>query len=170
MAGLEARDRSWPDDDAGVFDLIVQFLGFLSTTAVNKLAGLTEEQARVTPLPTSPHMSLLGVLKHLTAVQREHIQRRIGGSDLPSLWRSDDHDFEFRVGADETIATVVAAFDDEWARSQATLATVDPAAPVLVQWRSENVGRVVVDVVQETARHVGHIDMLRELLDGTRGE
>jgi hypothetical protein len=167
---LETRPRNWPDDDAPVFDVVVAFLGSIHTTAVNKLVGLTEAQARETPLPTSPAMSVLGLVKHLTAVQREHIQRRIGRANLPSLWRSEDTTFEFWIGPDETIASVVEAFDDEWERTKMTLTRVDPDSFLMEQGPAKRVGRVVVDVVQESARHLGHIDILREMLDGATGE
>ncbi len=137
---------------------------------MNKLDGLTEEQARATPLASSPSVSPLGLVKHLTAVQRQHIQRHIGGSDLPLLWRSDDTTFEFRIGPEETIASVIAAFDEEWARSRETLSRVDWDSTVTVYDSPTRVARLLVDVLQESARHVGHLDVVRELIDGATGE
>ncbi|MGZ0152189.1 mycothiol transferase [Kribbella sp. WER1] len=122
---MTPRNRPWPDDDLTLPQSVLGFFQLIHTTAVNKLDGLDEQQARATPLATSPVMNPLGLIKHLTAVQRQHIQRTIGGQDLPSLWRSEDHDYEFRIGADETIASVLAAYDAEWERSQATLRAVD---------------------------------------------
>ncbi len=170
MPPTPARDRPWPDGDLPLAESVVEYLRFVHTTCVNKIAGLDEEQARATPLPTSPAMSVLGLVKHLTAVQRQHIQRHAGGSDLPSLWRSDDHDFEFRIGPDETIGSVVAAFDAEWERSRATLAALDWDTTVEVYGRPVRVGRLLVDVLQESARHLGHLDIVRELIDGATGE
>ena len=146
------------------------FLQFVHTTAVNKLDRLDEQQARTTPLPASPVMSPLGLIKHLTAVQRQHIQRTIGGQDLPSLWRSDDHDFEFRVGPEETIASVVAAYDEEWGRTQQTLRDADWSAMVVGGNGPVRAERLLADVLQESARHLGHLDVLRELIDGAKGE
>jgi hypothetical protein len=122
---MTLRDRPWPDDDLTLPRSVIGFFEFVHTTVVNKLHGLDEQQARATPLATSPVMNPLGLVKHLTAVQRQHIQRTIGGQDLPSLWRSEDHDYEFRIGPDETIASVVAAYDSEWELSQETLRSVD---------------------------------------------
>jgi hypothetical protein len=166
------RDRPWPDRAANLEQSVVGFLQFVHTTCVNKLDGLDEDQARVTPLETSPAMSLLGLVKHLTAVQRQHIQRRIGGSDLPQLWRSDDLAYDFRIEADETIASVVAAYDEEWERSQATLADADwDSMPAPRDgYEAVRVGRILVDVLQESARHLGHVDVVRELIDGATGE
>jgi hypothetical protein len=167
---MQPRPRDWPDRQASLPQSVVAFLDFLRTTSVNKVAGLTEDQARATPLPNSPSMSLLGLLKHLTAVQRQHIQIHIGGQDLPSLWRGDDPEFEFRVGLGETIQTVVTAFDREWERSRATLSGLEFESPIIAYGQPNRVGRLLVDVLQESARHLGHIDILRELIDGAKGE
>ena len=164
------RSREWPDREATLAESAIAFLDFVRVTSINKLAGLTEEQARATPLPSSPAMSPLGLIKHLTAVQRQHIQIHIGGSDLPSLWRADDHDYEFRIGAHETIDSVVAAFDDEWERSRTTLSGVDIEARIVAYGQLNRVGRLLVDVLQESARHLGHLDIVRELIDGATGE
>jgi len=164
------RERPWPDADLGTEDAVLGFLEFLHTTAVNKLAGLTEEQARHSPLPTSPSVSPLGIVKHLTAVQRQHVQIHIGRADLPMLWNHDDTTADFRIGPDETVADVVAAFDTEWGTSRATLAGADWSGTTDVYGRPVVIGRLVVDVLQETARHVGQLDVLRELVDGATGE
>lgn len=167
---MSLRERPWPDRAAVLPAAVLGFLEFVHTTAVNKLAGLREEQARATPLPTSPLMSPLGLIKHLTAVQRQHIQVHIGGSRLPPLWSHEDHGFDFRLGPEDTISTVIAAYDEEWLRSQQTLAEVDWSAFVEVYGQQVRVGRLLTDVLQESARHLGHLDILRELIDGTTGE
>jgi hypothetical protein len=164
------RDRPWPPEDSTLRGSVIGYFQFIHTTAVNKLDGLDEERARATPLPTSPVMNPLGLIKHLTAVQRQHIQRTAGGQDLPSLWRSDDHDFEFRVGPDETIASVVAAYDAEWELSQQTLRTVEWSEFVEGYHGQVRIERLLMDVLQESARHLGHLDIVRELIDGARGE
>jgi hypothetical protein len=87
MTPVGERERAWPPRDGHERDAIVAFLGFLHVTAVNKVAGLSEAQARATPIESSPAMSVLGLVKHLTAVQRAHLQREIGRLDLPELWR-----------------------------------------------------------------------------------
>jgi hypothetical protein len=149
---------------------VIGYFQFIHTTAVNKLDGLDEENARATPLPTSPVMNPLGLVKHLTAVQRQHIQRTVGGLDLPSMWRSDDHDFEFSVGLGETVASVVAAYDAEWELSQETLRRVEWSGLVEGYHGPVRIERLLVDVLQESARHLGHLDIVRELIDGAKGE
>jgi Protein of unknown function (DUF664) len=167
---MDPRPRDFPDRSLPLLPSVLAFLDFVSTTAVNKVAGLSEEQARRTPVPTSPVLSPLGLLKHLTAVQRQHLQLHLGGQDLPSLWDPDDHDADFRLGPDETIASVVAAFDAECGRSRATLAGLDPERPITTYGEPNTAGRLLVDVLQECARHLGQLDVVRELIDGGKGE
>jgi hypothetical protein len=167
---MEARPRPFPDRGVPVETAVLAFLEFVNTTSVNKLVGLSDDQARATPLQTSPAMSLLGLVKHLTAVLREHIQIHIGEASLPSLCRSDDHEYEFRVLPEETVATIVAAFDTEWDRSKHTLTGIDFSRSITTNGHPNTVGRVLTDVLQKMARHLGHIDILRELIDGLKGE
>lgn len=175
MATSEAEplERRWPDrwaDDE--LNLQWEFLNFLRTTAVNKIAGLEHAQAAMVPLPTSPFMSLTGVVKHLTAVERFWMSIVGGGSDLPPLWDDEDVNAEWRISADDTPAAVVAAYRAEWGRSEYALAgkPAGEAAKVAADGEERTVRWILSHVVQETARHVGHMDILRELADGARGE
>lgn len=161
--------RSWPARLAWD-ELRVQldFLQFLRATAVNKVAGLTPAAAAATPLPTSPRLSALGVLKHLTAVERWWLAIEAGGADLPSLWPGKP-DPSWDLTEDDTPASVVAAYKAEWARVEKALHGLTPDDRT--RRRSEFTVRwVLAHVVQETARHVGHLDVLRELADGEVGE
>lgn len=170
MIRVDPRPRDFPDRSLPLLPSVLAFLDFVNVTAVNKVAGLSEQQARSTPLPTSPVLSPLGLVKHLTAVQRQHLQIHIGGQDLPPLWDADDHDAEFRLDPDETIASVVAAFDAECERSRATLTGLDPEQSISTYGEPNTAGRLLVDVLQESARHLGQLDLVRELIDGDKGE
>ncbi|MEC3980908.1 DinB family protein [Amycolatopsis sp. H20-H5] len=173
MSNSSSRmERHWPASDAPD-ELRSQhdFLGFLRVTAVNKVAGLSREQAAATPLPTSPRMSALGVLKHLTAAERWWLSIEAGGLDAPSLWKGSPDPSWDLTGQDDP-ASVIAAYRAEWVRSERALAGLaagdrtrkPPGEQVFtVRW-------VLTHLIQETARHVGHLDFLRELADGTTGE
>jgi Protein of unknown function (DUF664) len=65
---------------------------------------------------------------------------------------------------------VVAAFESEWSQSRTTLASLDLDSMIVADGEPVRAIRLVVDVLQESARHLGHIDILRELIDGVRGE
>ena len=64
----------------------------------------------------------------------------------------------------------VAAFESEWSQSRTTLASLDLDSMIVADGEPVRAIRLVVDVLQESARHLGHIDILRELIDGVRGE
>ena len=65
---------------------------------------------------------------------------------------------------------MVAAFESEWSQSRTTLARLDLDSMIVADGEPVRAIRLVVDVLQESARHLGHIDILRELIDGVRGE
>jgi len=161
--------RRWPAPVAGdELRLQLDFLEFLRATAVNKLAGLPRSRAAATPLPASPRMSALGVVKHLTAVERWWLAIEAGGADLPSLWAGSP-DPSWDLTPEDNPESVVAAYKAEWARVEKALRGLRPDDRT--RRRSEFTVRwVVAHVVQETARHVGHLDVLRELADGEVGE
>lgn len=163
-------DDRWPDRDVLLPDAVIGYLRFVYLTFLQKLDGLTERQARAAMLPTSPAVSPLGLIKHVTAVWRQHIQIHIGGEDLPELWSHDDTTLDFRIRPDESVASITAAFTAEWERSAATLARIDLDDMVVAYGNQTRAGRMLVDVLQECARHLGHMDILRELIDGSTGE
>ena len=65
---------------------------------------------------------------------------------------------------------MVAAFESQWSQSRTTLASLDLDSMIVADGEPVRAIRLVVDVLQESARHLGHIDILRELIDGVRGE
>ncbi|MCG3753624.1 DUF664 domain-containing protein [Amycolatopsis sp. Poz14] len=166
---MAEAERVWPDPlDGDEMTVQTRFLDFLRATAVQKITGLAREQAAATPLPSSPRTSALGVLKHLTAVERWWLVIEAGGSDEPSLWPCSP-DPSWDLTPEDDVTTVVAAYRAERERAAAALAGLSPedrtrrSGEFTVRW-------VLAHVVQETARHVGHLDALRELADGSVGE
>ncbi|SEQ47140.1 Protein of unknown function [Lentzea xinjiangensis] len=143
-----------------------QFLDFLRRTAVLKVDGLTRDQAAAAPIATSPGLTALGVLKHLVAVERYWLCIAGAGLDLPSLWQGDP-DPSWHLTADDTPESLIQAYREEWENAEALKerAPGDSAADggFTVRW-------ILAHVAQETARHVGHLDLLRELADGRTGE
>lgn len=166
---MAEAERVWPDPlDGDEMTVQRRFLDFLRATAVRKVAGLTRERAAAAPLPSSPRTTALGVLKHLTAVERWWLVIEAGGSDEPSLWPGSP-DPSWDLTPEDDVAGVVAAYRAEWDRAAAALTGLTPedrtrrSGEFTVRW-------VLAHVVQETARHVGHLDALRELADGSVGE
>jgi uncharacterized damage-inducible protein DinB len=162
-------DRRWPEtfaEDEQVLQL--EFLTFLRLTAEHKVAGLSRELAAATPIPTSPVVSAMGVLKHLTAVERYWISIVAGGSDLPELW-GEDAAASWKFSDAETPESVIADYRAEWALSDQALSGRSSNDPTARQ-PDKTIRWILQHVTQETARHVGHLDFLRELADGEKGE
>ncbi|SFO89903.1 Protein of unknown function [Amycolatopsis arida] len=160
--------RRWPDELAtDELRLQLDFLRFSRQTAVGKVAGLTPALATAAPLATSPRTTALGVIKHLTAAERYWISIIAAGADLPSLWQGSP-DPSWNLSDTDTPPTVIAAYQTEWTHSAVALA--DKGPDDLTADGQRTIRWIMAHVNQETARHVGHLDILRELADGEVGE
>lgn len=143
-----------------------QFLDFLRETAVMKVDGLTREQAAAAPIATSPKLTALGVLKHLVAVERYWLAIAGAGLALPSLWEgSPDPSWDLEPA--DTPESLIKAYRAEWTNAESLK---DRAPDALAADEKFTVRWILAHVAQETARHVGHLDLLRELADGQTGE
>lgn len=147
------------------------FLDFLRGTVVLKAAGLTDEQARRRLVP-SELTTVAGLVAHLTYV--EHYWFGIVLDGRPDPWADlfeEDPDAEFRLGMRTPIEQVVADYEAQCRRSREVAAglgldatgTTAKGEPVNLRW-------VIIHMIEETGRHAGHLDLLRELLDGSTGE
>jgi uncharacterized damage-inducible protein DinB len=147
------------------------FLDFHRATLLWKLEGLDDEQLRRAMVPSGT--SLLGLVKHLAYVERSWFQRVWAGQEVSFPWTRDDPDADWRIEPDETTADIVALYNGECDRSRqivAAAAALDEAV-VHPRWK-EAVSRrwILTHMIEETARHVGHADILREQIDGVVGE
>jgi uncharacterized damage-inducible protein DinB len=138
-----------------------------------KCEGLSEEDAHRGLLPTSPLMTVAGVVAHLRWV--EYSWFHIGLLGVPDTgqtpWTEDGHpDAEMFVD-DVPLARLLDEYDAECARSNAAIAglpldTVERGGP---EERAASLRYILCHMIEETARHVGHLDIIRELLDGATG-
>lgn len=152
--------------------VLLQVLHYAQDTAVMKVKGLTQELARATPLPISPLMSASNVLNHLRWVERSWVEHDLFGRPDDAPWTAANPDAEFEEGSTLPIDDVVALYEEQAARTRAVFADVDldmvrrnqkRPQPVTARW-------ILVHLIEETARHNGHLDILRELADGTTGD
>jgi uncharacterized damage-inducible protein DinB len=139
-----------------------------------KCEGLTAEQLRQRAVPPST-LSLLGLVRHMTLVERGWFRQVFLGEDLPDLYDlSDDRDADFNDvdGADP--AEAFSFFDQECAVTRKVAAEA-PDLDVLSKERSERTGEpwslrwIMTHMIEEYARHNGHADLLRERVDGVTG-
>ncbi|MEU1733441.1 DinB family protein [Streptosporangium sp. NPDC020145] len=143
------------------------FLRYLRESVIAKSAGVDDEQAARELLPSGK--SLLALLKHLTVMELGWVSWAYAGVDLPS----ELCDQEVRPG--ETAEEVIAAYRAAAARSDAVIdgcasldapgvRTLRPTAPATPTMRW-----VLAHLIEDTARHTGHADVLREQIDGLAG-
>ena len=148
--------------------LLERFLDFHRDAVVRKVRDLDREAA-TRSLVESP-TTLLGIVKHLSDVEGFWFSEVLAGEPLEYAWSDDDPDGDWRIGDDDTVEGVVAAYERACARSRDLVAgrsPLDLAAsakkPLTLRW-------IMVHMIEETARHAGHADILRELVDGSVGE
>lgn len=138
-----------------------------------KLEGLTERQLRMPMTPTGTN--LLGLLKHVASVDAGYFTDCMGRpSGIPMPWLADEagHNEDMYATAEESVAAVFAFADRCATASDAVIADLDLAAVGHVPWwrnGTVTLGRLLVHMVAEYERHLGHADILRELLDGSAG-
>ena len=135
--------------------------------------GLTDEQARATP-SASP-LSVGGLIKHVASTERSWMDTVLERS----RGTAEDYVAGFTMTADESLPDVLARYDDVAAETEAIVAGIaDLGQPVPVPkgvpWFPADVDAwsvrwVLLHVITETARHAGHADIVRELIDGTVG-
>jgi hypothetical protein len=155
-------------------DLLERYLDYHRLTLLWKCAGLTGEQLAQRSVPSS-NLSLLGLLRHLTDVERGWFRRgvdRQSMADAPRVYYTDERpndDFDVleQAGAAEVYQAYLAELDLVRAAAAGHgLEETYPSThrgPIQVRW-------VYLHMLEEYARHNGHADLLREAIDGAAGE
>jgi uncharacterized damage-inducible protein DinB len=155
----------------GEKDSLARFLDDVRAGVVWKVQGISDDDAR---LPrTASGTSLGGLVKHLAWVERGWFRWRFLGEDLEGdPCTDDDPDADLRVEPGETLADILQLYADACAESRAVFDAHDLDAvttnhprrgPVTLRW-------IALHMIDETARHAGHLDILREQLDGVTGD
>jgi uncharacterized damage-inducible protein DinB len=164
------------DDVPDSFDdraVLIQFLDYARDTVHAKCAGLSEADARRAPLPGSPLMSISGLVSHLRWVECAWIDKNLLGAAIDAPWTDEDPDREFRIAVEVPLAQLLEEYRAACDRHRQLVASLDLDTPSrgALSWRTEPVTLrwVLFHLIEETARHNGHIDILRELADGARG-
>ena len=143
------------------------FLDEQRAAILRKVEGLTEEQAR--SRPTASGFCLLTLVKHLAFVERRWFQLQIARRDVPGLWPPPD-DRELRIEPEDTMQSVRALYETTIEENQAILDDTDVADDLE---SVDNIGLnrrwVLLHLIEETARHAGHADIIRESIDGATG-
>lgn len=156
---------------AGEKETLSAFLDDQRELLLGKMEGASDEDLRKRLVPSLTTM--LGVVKHLAYVERWWFQDRFLGRDVEYPWTDDDPDADFKVGPRETTEEILDLYRAECENSRAIVAETDldrlashkfksGAGPPSLRW-------IVAHMIEETARHIGQVDILREQLDGATG-
>jgi len=158
---MSDSDLGFPIDPGDDRELLLGWLGYLRGAVERDLAGVGDTDARWRP--EGRLLPLLGVVNHLTHVEWRWIDGGMLGAEVSRT------EAEFFPGSDLRVADALAAYRAQARRTDATARSLPLDTPcrrkegVTLRW-------VLMHLVNETARHAGHADATRELLDGTTGE
>ena len=144
-----------------------------------KCGGLDAAGLRATAAASS--ITLGGLVKHLALVEDEYFSRRLLGRDLGPPWDAvdwdADPDWEWHSAAADSPGQLYALWRDAVARSREAVseALAGGGMGQLARWagpggESPSLRRIMIDIIEEYARHVGHADLIRESIDGLTGE
>ncbi len=149
-------------------ELLRAFLDYYRDTLLLKMEGLDREQ--LTRRLVASDTTLLGIVKHMAYVERGWFRRTLNNQIFPVPWTDEDPDADFRVEPEETPEEIIAFYRQEVAEARLSAEghSLDDLAkrsdrPVSLRW-------IYIHMIEETARHCGHADILRELIDGATGE
>lgn len=172
-------NTSEPQQLTDELTMLNDFLDHYRSVLVAKANGLTDEQARTCAVAPS-NLSILGLLRHMAEVERHWFRRILcNEADLPDFYAvagiaigTADSDFEFPDCA--TLNEGIEVFQKAISESRIAIQGKSPETvslatrpktgqPVSLRW-------ILIHMIEEYARHCGHADLLRERLDGKKGD
>jgi len=167
-------DPGFHDDER---TMLAAFLDYHRATLVWKASGLTQAQLAQPLAPSS--LTIGGLVKHMALVEDSWFTQRFAGQPEPAPWVGvdwdADPDWEHHSAADDAPDDLLALYVAACERSRTAYAAAesldqrsvvpsrDSGEPFTLRW-------IVLHMIEETARHNGHVDLLRESIDGVTGE
>jgi hypothetical protein len=176
---IAAEAAGWLDEPPSTLreplDLLLAYLDYYRDAAVRKIDGLTDGELRGSRLPSG--WSPLALVQHLAFMERRWMQWGFAGEPVPAPWGDEDPVTEqWAVPADVTVVDVVANLRAVGLRTReiATGSTLGDVGRLGGRFSSDRepptLAWILLHVLQEYARHLGHLDIARELTDGAVGE
>jgi uncharacterized damage-inducible protein DinB len=145
--------------------MLVAWLEFHRATLLTKCADLDEPQLKDRAAPPST-LSLLGLVRHMTEVERSWFRRRIAGEHAPPLYYTEEREDDDFDALDDTPGAEVF---DRYLREVDLCRPILSAAALDTVVGDYSVRWIVMHMIEEYARHNGHADLLRERIDGAKG-
>ncbi|MEO7062014.1 MAG: DinB family protein [Lapillicoccus sp.] len=152
-------------------EVLLRYLDYFRAVVLDKVGGLAEADQRMSRLPSG--WTPLELVKHLTFVERRWLVWGFEGKQVDDPW-GDSRDGRWTVGSDDSAGLLSALADQGRITGQVVgRHDLDEVGRPGERWdgaQPATLERVLLHLVQEYARHVGHLDVVRELVDGTVGE
>jgi uncharacterized damage-inducible protein DinB len=153
-------------------EVFLRYLDFFRDRLIGRIEGLPDSELRRSRLPSG--WTPLELLRHLTFVELRWIDWGFEGRRVPDPW-GDSRDDHWYVPAEETRESLVAALRAQAVRTRTVIEGADLAQPGTPgeAWEGEDpppLERILFHLVQEYARHLGHLDIVAELAGGPVGE
>ncbi|HEX7738449.1 MAG TPA: DinB family protein [Marmoricola sp.] len=157
----------------GIREILDHWLETYRETVLLKVAGLDAEQLCQRSVPPSS-MSLIGLVRHLTEVEAYWVREVVEGrDDVPDYYCTEaSRDGDFDDVSPATALADIEAYEREIADTRAILATWDDLGALANGKRRGNdinLAWILTHLIEEYARHLGHMDLLRECVDGRTG-
>jgi hypothetical protein len=142
---------------------LVALLQYQRDSVVRKVAGVSDDDAKWSAVPTGT--SLLWIVKHLTGAEAIWFLGRFAGLDVAADILDD------RVAMSDTLEAAIAGYRAMWERVDAVIrgSSLDTPCATVDEGELPDLRWVLAHVLEETARHAGHADIIRELIDGQTG-
>ena len=175
LSASRAYRRRVRADTPEVFDergVLTAMLDHTRATARATCQGLDDALAEVAPLPTSPLMTVKGLVGHLRWVEHSWLEHTFLGGPDEGPWTGEEPDAEFAVALGSPLSVLLDEYEAQSVRFRELVAARDldqPSALPISDGRRPSLRWVLVHLIEETSRHNGHLDVLRELLDGRTG-
>ena len=171
---MTSAERS--DDIPATWDertVLTTMLDYARDTVHAKCAGISEENATRAPLPGSSLTTISGIVSHLRWVEYYWFEVVLLGEPDNGPWSDEDLDRDWRMATEIPIAQLLDEYGSACGKYRALAASLSLDRPSKghLDWRDEPVTLrwILFHLIEETARHNGHLDILRELADGVTG-
>jgi hypothetical protein len=153
-------------------DVLIGYLDYFRSRVLAKIEGMPEVELRRSRLPSG--WTPMELLKHLTFVEIRWLEWRFGGDEIADPW-GDRKDDRWHVPSDERLEDLVAGLRAQASRSRAIISGSDLGRSGVPgpNWNGPapaTLERIGLHLIQEYARHLGHLDIVAELTDGEIGE
>jgi uncharacterized damage-inducible protein DinB len=152
-------------------DTLDAFLDFQRATVIFKVAGLSDVAARKNLVPS--RTTIAGVINHLTIAERYWFRTQFAGDGWSYPEWDTDEDADWLVPESITLVDLIEEYERacQESRDVSNALTLDALSAIPSEsGRHVSLRWLIAHMTQETARHNGHLDILRELLDGTTGK